>query len=220
MTLYFDSTIMPISGNILPYSQSPIKKMRTIAPHHERRFFLEKTETKMEKELLRIGKIVATHGLNGALTATHITGAKGWLKVNDVLFVAMHKHSRIPFFATTVKWLNETEMTLHFEGIGTVEAAKKLLGKAVYIPADKIAGKMEQSPLLWIGFAMHDRQKGLVGHIEDVLQAGAQWLAQITVKGKEVLIPLQPELILKVAPAEKYLLMNLPEGLIEIYTSE
>ena len=48
----------------------------------------------------------------------------------------------------------------------------------------------KQSPLLWIGFLLTDKKEGELGNIEDVMQTGNQWIAKITYKDTEVLIPL------------------------------
>lgn len=167
--------------------------------------------------MVRIGKIVATHGLQGALILTHIAGKGEWLKENDVLFVELRKESYIPFFVTQAKASNEEELIVYLEDTTTVEAAKKLIGKHVYIKEDILNNVQSDSPLLWIGFNLVDKEKGGLGTLEDVMQAGAQWLGKITIDGKEVLIPLVKEMILQVNMRNKFIRMDLPDGLIDLY---
>ncbi|XZF16067.1 ribosome maturation factor RimM [Chitinophagaceae bacterium MMS25-I14] len=167
--------------------------------------------------MLRIGKIVATHGLQGNLIMTHIAGQAGWLKKDDVLFVEMNKGSFIPHFVTMAKAANDEEYIVTVDDVATVEAAKKLVGKQVYVKEELLAGIMKDSPLMWIGFNLVDRTKGSLGAIEDVLQTGTQWLAKLTIEGKEVLIPLIDQLIIEVNARNKFIRMDLPEGLIEVY---
>ncbi len=167
--------------------------------------------------MIRIGKIVATHGLNGALILKHVAGESNWLKKGDVLFVEMRKDSQIPYFVDTAKAANDEEYIVTVEDVITMEAAKKLVAKQVYVKEDVLKDVKTDSPLLWIGFNVVDKQKGGLGIIEDVMQTGHQWLAKITIEGKEVLIPLVDEMLVDVNVRNKFIRVDLPEGLIEVY---
>ncbi len=167
--------------------------------------------------MLRIGKIVATHGLTGSVIMTHIIGHSKWLKKEDILFVEMNKDSRIPFFITELKAPKEGEYVLNFEDTKTVEAARKLVGKHVYVNEDVLAKHATDSPLLWIGFKVIDKTGGDLGPIEDIMQTASQWLAKLTYKGKEVLLPLIEQTIEGVDLKKKILHMDLPDGLLEVY---
>jgi 16S rRNA processing protein RimM len=166
--------------------------------------------------MLRIGKVVAAHGLQGAVILTHVVGQSDWLKKDDVLFLELNKGSYIPFFVTGVKASGDDEYVVNLEDVAQVEQAKKLVGKHAYVKEDILAGHADDSPLLWIGFNLVDKQKGSLGPVEDVLQTGHQWLARLTYNGKEVLIPLIDQMILDVNLRNKFIRMDLPEGLLDI----
>jgi 16S rRNA processing protein RimM len=166
--------------------------------------------------MIRIGKIVATHGLQGAVIMTHIVGNSQWLKPEDVLFLELHKESYIPFFISQLKTLNDEEYVLNLEDTNSNEAARKLVGKNVYVNEDILSKHATDSPLLWIGFNVVDREKGSLGPIEDVLQAGPQWLAKITYNDKEVLLPLVDDMILDVNMKNKFVRMDLPDGILDL----
>jgi 16S rRNA processing protein RimM len=170
--------------------------------------------------MVRIGKIVATHGLQGAAILKHIAGQGDWLKKDDVLFIELRKESYIPFFVTQAKPANTEEYIINLEDVATVEEAKKLIGRQVYVKEDILGNVQADSPLLWIGFNLVDKEKGGLGAIEDVLQAGPQWLAKLTIEGKEVLIPLVKEMILQVNMRNKFIRMDLPEGLVDMYLEQ
>ena len=76
--------------------------------------------------MIRIGKIVATHGLNGSLILTHVVGNSKWLKKEHVLLVEMQKGSYIPHFISQCKANNDKEYVINIEDIYNVESAKKL----------------------------------------------------------------------------------------------
>ncbi|MGN6568327.1 MAG: ribosome maturation factor RimM [Flavipsychrobacter sp.] len=166
--------------------------------------------------MIRIGKIVATHGLQGAVVMTHIVGNSKWLKPEDVLFLELHKESYIPFFISQLKASNDEEYILNLEDTNSSEAARKLIGKNVYVNEDILSKHATDSPLLWIGFNVVDREKGSLGPIQDVMQAGPQWLAKIIYNDKEVLLPLVDEMILDVNVKNKFVRMDLPEGILDL----
>lgn len=168
--------------------------------------------------MIRIGKVVATHGLQGALVMTHITGNSKWLKKDDPLFLEMNKESYIPFFVTACKASNDEEYIVNLDEVNVVEDARKLIGKAVYVKEDMVSQYIEDSPLLWIGFKIVDKAKGDIGTVDDVVLTGAQWLAVLHINDAEVLLPLVRQTIVQVNLKTKKIHMNLPEGLIEVYT--
>ncbi len=169
--------------------------------------------------MLRIGKIVATHGLDGTVVMTHIIGHSDWLKKEDILFLELNKDSYIPFFLTKVKATGNDEYLLNFEDTATVESARRLVSKHVYVKEDVLTKHAQDSPLLWIGFKVMDKEHGELGVIEDIMEAPTQWLAKLTYKNKEVLLPLVEQTIQQVDLEKKTIKMNLPEGLLEVYLS-
>jgi 16S rRNA processing protein RimM len=167
--------------------------------------------------MIRIGKIVATHGLGGAVILTHVVGNDKWLKKDHVLHVEMQKGSYIPYFIAQCKANNQKEYIINIENLDKVEAAKKLVTKHVYVDESILADYAKQSPLLWIGFNVIDKKNGDLGPIEDVVQTGSQWLARLTYKNTEVLLPLIDQTIEKLDIKAKKLYMELPDGLLEVY---
>lgn len=166
--------------------------------------------------MLRVGKIAATHGLQGTLIFTHITGRSNWLKKDQVIFVALQKDSHIPYFVTSVKAVSDTEYHITVDEVTTVEAGKKLVGKQVFVEESLLGAATSDSPLLWIGFNIVDATKGGLGQLTDVSQTGHQWLGTIIAEGKEVLIPLIPQMIIEVNLRNKYIRMDLPDGLLDL----
>jgi 16S rRNA processing protein RimM len=167
--------------------------------------------------MIRVGKLVATHGLGGDLIMTHITGKKGWLKNGDVVFVALRKESYIPHFVSRIKSADTEEMVLHFEDTDAVEVARKLVGKEVYVQEDVLAKGGQDSPLLWIGFEAIDEQAGSLGPIEDIYQTAQQWLAAVRINGREALLPLIEQTLKGVDVRKKQVFLAMPDGLLDIY---
>ncbi len=170
--------------------------------------------------MIRIGKIVATHGLAGSLIMTHVAGSSNWLKKGHVLMVEMQKGSFIPYFVAQCKAAKDDEYHINVEDVTTQQEAKKLVTKQVYVDEVLLAGLARESPLLWIGFTVSDKHYGDVGKIEDVMQAGAQWIAKLNYKDNEALIPLVNDIVQGVDIKARILKTTLPEGLLELYEQE
>ena len=167
--------------------------------------------------MIRIGKIVATHGIAGSLILTHVVGNSKWLKKGMALHVEMQKGSFIPYFISYIKANDNVEYIINVEDIDKIESAKKLVTKHMYVDETILADYARQSPLLWIGFNLIDKKDGDLGKIEDVMQTGNQWLAKLIYKNTEVLIPLIDQTIEKLDIKTKILNVDLPDGLLEVY---
>lgn len=167
--------------------------------------------------MLRVGKIVSLHGLDGAVRLRQIIDNTGWLKKGDVLFIELKRDSFIPYFVEKANAANDTEYIIKLDDILTNDDAHELVGKAVYVKEEVLETAKVDSPLMYIGFNLVDKTRGGVGTIEDVLLMGKQWIARLTVDGKEVLIPLVEDMILDVNYKNKFLRMDLPEGLLDVY---
>ena len=107
--------------------------------------------------MIRVGKIVATHGLTGSVIMTHVVGNSLWLKKEQPLYIEMQKGSYIPYFVSQVKASSDKEYLVSLEQIEKIEAAKKLVTKQVYVDETILASYAANSPLLWIGFSVIDQ---------------------------------------------------------------
>lgn len=167
--------------------------------------------------MIRVGKFVATHGIKGALILKHVLPNNDWLKSGQAIMVAMQKGSHIPYFVSETKAHKAGEMLVYLEDLITPESAKVLVSKEVFVESHLLDAMVDESPLAWIGFKLTDNKHGDLGELEDVYQSGTNWLGQIRVNNKEVLIPLISEFIKSINVNDRTMSTELPEGLIEIY---
>lgn len=168
-------------------------------------------------EYFNIGKLVAVHGLKGELLLKHFLGKKSSLKGLQAIFIEEKKNSFLPWFISATKIKSEQEIYLTLEGVTTREAAQNLVQKQVWVPeADlkKYAAKSVPSNLL--GYTIINDGKSL-GNILELIEQPHQLLGRLEIKGKEVLIPLHPASLKKIDPKKKEVIVELPEGLLEIY---
>lgn len=168
-------------------------------------------------EYYKVGKLVAVHGLTGELLLKHELGKKTSLKGLQAFFIEEKKSSFIPYFIETTKIKSEEEIYIKLEGINTREAAIRLTQNQVWLPeADfkKFAAKTAPASLL--GYTIINKNERL-GEILELIEQPHQLLCRLEIKGKEVLIPLHEETLKKVNHTKKEVIVELPDGLLEIY---
>lgn len=123
----------------------------------------------------------------------------------------------LPYFIVETTIKNEAEIYIQLEGVNTREAAQALVNRPVWLPeADfkKYAAKTAAISLL--GYHIIDGSTDL-GEILEVIEQPHQILCRIDWKGKEALIPLHEDFVIKVDARKKQVLVELPEGLMDVF---
>ncbi|HET9825474.1 MAG TPA: ribosome maturation factor RimM [Chitinophagaceae bacterium] len=168
-------------------------------------------------EYFKLGKFVAVHGLKGELVLRHELHKKTSLRDLKNIFIEQAKNSFIPWFIESSKIKNAEEIYLKLEGVNTREAAQKFTTREVWVTeADfkKHAGKSAPANLL--GYTIVNESRSL-GQIVEVIEQPHQMLCKVEINQKEVLIPLNEGTLKKIDHKNKTVMVNLPDGLLEIY---
>lgn len=165
----------------------------------------------------KIGKFAASHGVNGDLILQHSLGKKTGLKGVQAIFIEEAKDSFIPYFIEKTSAKSNTESFIKIEGINNKEAARKLTPKEVWLQeSDFLEHSAKSSPIALLGFNLYDNDV-LIGEIAEVIEQPHQILCTVIYKGKEALIPVHEESLVKLDKKKKEIFVNLPEGLLDIY---
>ena len=168
-------------------------------------------------EYFNIGKFVASFGLKGELILKHTMGKKTSLKGLTALFIEEKKESFIPWFIESTKIKTEDELYVKLEGVDTREQAAKLTQKQIWLPEpDFKKYSSRSSPISFLGYEIIENGK-VLGKILEVIEQPHQVLCRIDIEGKEALIPLHGETIVKIDKKKSQVIVDLPEGLLEIY---
>jgi len=169
------------------------------------------------KEYFKIGKIVSAHGVKGEMILKHQLGKKTSLKGLKAVFIEDRKNSFMPWFIEAVKIRNTEEVFLKLETIDSREAASKLAQKEVWLAeTDFKKFSSKSSPISLLGYAIINQKKSL-GEILEIIEQPHQLLCRLEIKGKEALIPLHESFLKKIDHRKKEVIVDLPEGLLEIY---
>jgi len=166
---------------------------------------------------VNIGKMVSAHGLSGELIVEHHLGKKTSLSGVSALFIEERKGSFIPYFIVTVNAKSSSELLVTLEGISNREQARKLLNMPVWLQhADFEKHAAKSAPISLLGFHIIDGEHDL-GPILEVIEQEHQILCTILYKGKEAMIPLHEESLIKTDKKNRKVFVELPDGLLDIY---
>lgn len=125
----------------------------------------------------------------------------------------------VPFLIDSIEIQSGRKALLRFTDVSNAADAAVYAGREMYLPLDSLPplkGKKFYYHEVK-GFAVIDAAHGTIGTLLQVMDLPRQPLLQVSFKGKEILIPLVDEVILKVDRKKKEIHIRVPEGLIDIY---
>ena len=170
-------------------------------------------------QYFKIGKFAASHGLSGELVLQHSLGKRNIFKGLESIFVEEVMDNFLPYFIQKSRIKSDTETYLKLEGIDTKEAARKLTPKEAWLEeSDFKKFTAKAAPIALLGFSIIDGDTDL-GEIIEVIEQPHQVLCTIIYKSKEALIPIHEASLIKLDKKNKKVFVELPEGLLEIYTT-
>ena len=115
--------------------------------------------------------------------------------------------------------LTSSAAIVKFEDIDTPEEIKKLIGINLFFKKVDLLQK-EGNEFSWrdlIRFKIVDEMLGEIGLVNDIFFYPDNPVFQIIKHGREILIPVNEDLIQKIDPESKTVFMVLPEGLTDIF---
>ncbi|MGV3762330.1 ribosome maturation factor RimM [Parapedobacter sp.] len=165
-----------------------------------------------------IGYISKTRGLKGEVQLFFEFDDYRSLEL-DVLFLQVNG-KLVPYFVERSTILPNRTAYLFFDDVDHIEVAKTLVRKRVYLPNNKFPERDPDDFRLTDlkGFVVIDKAHGTLGEIIEVHQYPQQYVAAVMHQGNEVLFPLTDEWILTIDRENNTLKVDLPEGLIDIYS--
>ncbi|KKK40968.1 hypothetical protein LCGC14_2897710 [marine sediment metagenome] len=172
----------------------------------------------LKEECFYLGKIVRKFSFKGELLAKLDTDEPGTYQNLESVFVDFNG-KLIPFFIASWQLHKSRLLRIDFEDVEDEADADDLIGAELYLPLDQLP-KLKGDKFYYheiTGFAVEDVTYGVIGTITGVNDNTAQALFIIDAEGKEVLIPINDNFIKELKREEKKIILDVPEGLIEIY---
>ncbi len=174
-----------------------------------------------KKDCFYLGKVVRKHSFKGEVVIKLDTDEPELYENMDAVFLDVGNNF-IPFFIENSLLQKGNQLRVMFEDFSTEEDADSIMKCDVYLPLTLLP-KLTGNKFYYhevIGFTIEDVNFGKVGTLIGVNDKTAQPLFVIENRDKEILIPMIDDFIKKVDRENKKIVVESPEGLIEMYLDE
>lgn len=165
-----------------------------------------------------LGKIIKPNGYKGKVNAYLDTDEPGLYAELKMLYLSINGMP-VPYFIEDIHIINN-KAVFKFQDVNTIEKAESLSQTELYLPLSDLpplsGNKFYYHEVK--GFKITDEQHGDLGDIRQVLEYPNQAVFQVFKNEKEILIPINNDIIRHVDRQKKQIRIEAPEGLIEIYT--
>ena len=169
-------------------------------------------------EFYFLGKITRKFSFKGDLIIFLDTDAPSEYYHLDKIFIKI-KDRYIPYFIEEIYPYKNNSIRVHFEDVNDENEAKMLINKEIYLHSNSLP-VLEGNKFYYHeieGFKIKDKKVGELGYIKYVNDKSPQHLFVVDYNKKEILIPINDDLIENIDRKKKLINMNLPSGLIELY---
>jgi 16S rRNA processing protein RimM len=172
----------------------------------------------MKDERVVVADLIRSRGNRGEILAVSQTDVPGRLETLGRAQARLADGSDVDV-EITAAWQHKGDWVLKFAGNESISDANRFRGAELWVPLEKRGnlpdGTYFRSDL--IGCAIVDRATGKpLAMVEGWQQFGGAPMLEATINGHDVLIPFVPEICPEVALDRRTILVDLPDGLLEL----
>jgi 16S rRNA processing protein RimM len=171
-----------------------------------------------KEECFYLGKIAKKFSFKGEVLIYLDTDEPELYENMESVFVEFN-NNLVPFFIENSSLHKNDFLRVRFEDLDTEDEADKIIGCPIYLPL-KMLPKLTGNKFYFhevIGFEIEDKRVGVFGIIQSINDSTAQPLFEVLNGNVEILIPMIDKFLVKIDRENKKVMMDLPEGLIEMY---
>ncbi len=164
-----------------------------------------------------LGTITRRHGLAGNVILKMDTDQPELYNKLDSIFVEING-LLVPFFVAKQSWSKADTKIITFKN-ATEALVDQSIGKGVYLPLSTLP-ELTGNQFYYHevkGFKILDSNGTYCGTIKSVNDMTAQHYFKLDLDRKEVIIPVIKGWILEVSREEKFIKMELPDGLLDVF---
>lgn len=171
-----------------------------------------------KEDCFYLGKIAKKFSFKGEVLIYLDTDEPELYENMESIFVEFNKNL-IPFFIENSSLHKNDFLRVKFEDVDNEEQADEIIGSEVYLPISMLP-KLEGNKFYFhevIGFEIEDKRLGVFGKIVSINDSSAQPLFEVVNGSVEILVPMIDQFLVKIDRENKKVIMDLPEGLVEMY---
>ena len=124
----------------------------------------------------------------------------------------------VPFFINESDYSGADILKLSFNGYDTIEKISEFIGCRIFLIAEPedLKSNTADNQLL-MGYNLITKDNELIGQVTDIISNNGQWLLSVTSsERKNILIPFHEDFLISIDKRKKVVIMDIPEGLLEI----
>ncbi|SNQ42682.1 ribosome maturation factor RimM [Cellulophaga lytica] len=175
----------------------------------------------MQKEdCFYLGKIVSKYSFKGEVLIKVDADEPDLYENMESVFISLG-NNLVPFFIDKCRLHKSSLLRIRFEEVLNESDADRIMGSKLYLPLAMLP-KLTGNKFYFhevIGFTLQDDVHGDIGEITSVNDTTSQALFEVEKGDKQLLIPINDEIINKVDRENKTIFVTTPEGLVDLYLS-
>ena len=171
-----------------------------------------------KEDCFYLGKIAKKFSFKGEVLVYLDTDEPELYENMESVFVEFNKNL-VPFFIQNSSLHKNDFLRVQFEDVDSEEEADSIMNCEVYLPLSMLP-KLSGNKFYFhevIGFEIEDKRLGVFGKIVSINDTSAQPLFEVINGNVEILIPMIDQFLVKIDRENKKVIMDLPEGLVEMY---
>ena len=171
-----------------------------------------------KEECFYLGKIAKKFSFKGEVLIYLDTDEPELYENMESVFVEFNKNL-VPYFIENSSLHKGDFLRVKFEDVDDEQEADSIIGCEIYLPLSMLP-KLEGNKFYFhevIGFEIEDQRLGVFGKIVSINDTSAQPLFEVINGNVEILVPMIDHFLVKIDRENKKVIMNLPEGLVEMY---
>lgn len=166
----------------------------------------------------QLGEVIKTHGLKGEVSVLLDVDFPNEYRNLESVFL-QQSGKLIPFFIDTIQ-INGNRALIKLEDVNSIESASELVKSSIFLPLSQLPELPDD------GYYYHDlvgcevfEGGNNLGVVNEVIDLSGNQLLSVVKNKQEILVPMKDEILLKVDIKSKSIKVDLPDGLLDLYTS-
>ena len=165
----------------------------------------------MVSNFTKIGSLQKSFGTDGFLRYKVMPEFKLDLKSANFIFI-MHDDYYVPY---RIVELQVEKKLVHLDDVNDQDAAFAIQSQDLYLPSEDLDVTEEDQSDFLVGYDLYDNEE-FISRVIEVRTIAGYYYAVLDYNDKEILIPVHEDLMLELNPDEKFVRMDLPEGILDL----
>ncbi|MCB0371866.1 MAG: 16S rRNA processing protein RimM [Muricauda sp.] len=171
-----------------------------------------------KEDCFYLGKVVSKYSFKGEVLVKLDTDEPDIYENMESVFVSLG-NNLVPFFIDRCRLHKSNLLRIDFEEVKDEPTADKIIGAELYLPLAMLPPLSGNKFYFHevIGFSLMDEVHGNIGIIKSINDSASQDLFEVEKDDKQLLIPINDDIITKVDRKNRTIHVKTPEGLVDLY---